>query len=101
MQILNFSVEKIDWCKNNLENSFTTKVRKDISSGFSISTISLFKSIENKHNVYKCKVCMKKFCEYLREHVTLKNIKIKFLIKEQHKSYENGKFVIFVKNIWK
>ena len=44
---------------------------------------------------------MKKFCEYLREHVTLKKIKIKFLIKEQHKSYENGKFVIFVKNIWK
>ena len=64
-----------------------------------MSTISSFKSIENKHNVYKCKGCMKKFCEYLREHATLRNIKIKFLIKEQRKSYENEKLVLFVKNI--
>ena len=32
-----------------------------------MSVISLFKSIENKHDVYRCKGCMKKFCEYLRE----------------------------------
>ena len=29
----------------------------------------LFKSIENKHDVYRCKDCMKTFCEYLSEHV--------------------------------
>ena len=26
------------------------------------------RSIENKHDVYKGKNCMKKFCEFLREH---------------------------------
>ena len=31
-------------------------------------TISSFRSIENKHDVYRGKNCMKKFCEFLREH---------------------------------
>ena len=30
--------------------------------------ISSFRSIENKHDVYMGKVCMKKFCTFLREH---------------------------------
>ena len=60
--------EKIDRCKNNPENSFTTKVDKHIQSGFSISTISLFRSIENKHDVYRGKDCVKEFREPLREH---------------------------------
>ena len=34
-------------CKNNPENSSTTKVGKHIPSGFSMSTISSFKSSEN------------------------------------------------------
>ena len=33
-------IEKIDGCKNNPENSSTTKRSEPISSGFSISTIS-------------------------------------------------------------
>ena len=33
-----------------------------------MSTISSFKSIENKHDAYRGRDCMKKFCEYLREH---------------------------------
>ena len=61
-------IEKIDGCKNNPENSSTTKVSKHIPSGFSMSTISSFRSIENKHDVYRGKDCMKKFCEFLREH---------------------------------
>ena len=32
-----------------------------------MSTISSFKSIENNHDVYRGKDCMKKFCESLRE----------------------------------
>ena len=59
--------EKIGGCKNNPENSYTTRVSEHISSGFSMSTISSFKSIENKHDVYRGKDCMKKFCESLRE----------------------------------
>ena len=38
-------IEKIDGCKNNPKNSSTTKVSEHIPSGFSMSTISSFKSI--------------------------------------------------------
>ena len=30
-------------------------------------TIFLYRTIENKHDVYRGKDCMKKFCESLRE----------------------------------
>ena len=33
-------IEKVDTCKNNPENSFTTKVAEHIPSGFRMSTIS-------------------------------------------------------------
>ena len=33
-----------------------------------MSRLSAFKSTGNKHDVYKGKDCMKKFCESLREH---------------------------------
>ena len=52
------------------------KISKNIPSGFSISSISSFKSIENKHDVYRGKDCMKKFCRSLREH-TMKIINFK------------------------
>ena len=61
-------IDKTDGCKNNPENSATTKVSEHIPSDFSMSTISLLKSIENKHDVYRGKDCMKKFCESLRKH---------------------------------
>ena len=61
-------IEKIDGCKNNPENSSTKKVSENIPSGFSMSGISSFRSIENKHDVYRGKDCIKKFCEFLREH---------------------------------
>ena len=48
-------IEKIDGCKNNPENSSTTKVSKRIPSGFSMSTISSFRSTENKHDLYRGK----------------------------------------------
>ena len=59
---------KIDGCKNNPEKSSTTKVSEHITSGFSMSTISSFKAIENKHDVCKGKDYMKKFCVYFKEH---------------------------------
>ena len=81
--------------KFNPENSFSTKVSKHILSGFPMSTISLFRSIENKHDVYRGKDCMKKFSEFLREHVmkiiNVKKKKMKLLSKEQQESYENAK----------
>ena len=35
-----------------------------------MSTISLFKSIENNHDLYSAEDCIKKFSESLREHAT-------------------------------
>ena len=61
-------IEKIHGCNNNPQNSSTTKLSKHIPSGFSTSTIFLFRSIENKHDVYRGKDYMKKFCELLRKH---------------------------------
>ena len=58
-------IEKIDGCKNNPENSSTTNSSKHIPSGFSMSTISSFRSIENKYDVYRAKDCLQKFCESL------------------------------------
>ena len=48
-------IENIDGCKNNPENSSTTKVTEHIPSSFSMSTISPFKAEkismkENKEN---------------------------------------------------
>ena len=88
-------MEKIGGCKNNPENSSTTRVSKHIPSGFSMFTISSFRIIENKHDVDRSKDCMKKFCESLREHamkiINFKKKKIKLLTKEQQESYENAK----------
>ena len=36
-------------CKNNPENSFTTKLGEHIPSGFLMFRISSLKNIENKH----------------------------------------------------
>ena len=44
----------------NSENSFTTKAGKNIPPGFSMSTISSFESIENKHDLCRGKDGMKK-----------------------------------------
>ena len=80
-------IEKIDGCKNNPENSSTTKVSEHIPLGFSMSTISSFRSIQNKHDVYRGKDCMKKFFESLRPHamkiINFKKKKLKLLTKEQ------------------
>ena len=75
-------IEKIDWYKNNPEYSSTTKVSKHLPSGFSMSALSSFRSIEYKHHVYRGKDWMKKFCEFLRERA-IKIIKFK----EKNKSY--------------
>ena len=78
-------IEKIDGCKNNPENSSTKKVSKHIPSDFSISTISSFRSIGNKHHIFRGKDLLKKFCEFLRERrikiINFKKTKMKFLTK--------------------
>ena len=83
-------IERTDECENNPENSSTTKVSEHIPSGFSMSTITLCRSIANKHDEHVGKNCMKKFCEFLREHamkiINSKKKQIKLLIKQQRES---------------
>ena len=64
---LEFLIEKIDGSKNSPENSLTTKLSEHIPLGFSMSTISSFRSIEIS-TIFTGKDCMKNFCEFLREH---------------------------------
>ena len=66
---------KDSWCKNNPEISSTAKVSQNIRSGSSVSTISSLRIMQNRHDVYRSKDFMKKFCEPLSEHtmkITLK-----------------------------
>ena len=94
-------IENIDGCKNCPQNSSTTKVTEYIRSGFPISTISSFRSIENKYYVYRGKDCMKKFCEFLKQHamkiINFKKKKIKSLTKEQQELNENAKICYICK----
>ena len=80
-------IKKTDGSKNNPENVSATKVSEHIPSGFSMSTKSSFRSIENN--------CMKKSWESLREHVmkiiNFKKKEVKLLKKEQNESYESIK----------
>ena len=46
-------MEKIYGCKNNCGNK---QGNKHITSDFSTSTISSFRSIENKHSIYRGKI---------------------------------------------
>ena len=60
-----------------------------------MSAISSFRSIENKHDVYRVKDCMKTFCEFVRKDtmkiINFKIKKMKLLTKEQKESHENAK----------
>ena len=92
---LECTIEKINRCKNNPKNSSTTKFIKHIPSGFSITTISSFRSIENKLDVYRDKDRIKKFCEFSSEHemkiINFKKKRNKLLTKEQQESHKNAK----------
>ena len=90
-----YIIEMIDGCKNNPEHSSTSKVSEHIPSGFSMSTIPSFRSIEKKHYIYRVKDCRKTFCKFLREHkmkiINCKTKKVKLLAKELPESYDNAK----------
>ena len=61
-----------------------------------MSTMSSFRSIENKQDLCGGKDYMIKFCKLSREHaiktINFKKKKMKLLSKEQQESYENTKF---------
>ena len=100
-QDLECIIEKIDGCKSNPENSSTTKISNYTPSIISMSAISSFRCIENKHPAYRGKISMNEFCESLRDHavkvINFKKEKGKLLATEQQESYENTK----ISHIWK
>ena len=57
-------------CKNNPNESSTTKIKKHTPSGYSMFTSCSFDESKNKLNYYRGKDCMKKFCKDLKEHAT-------------------------------
>ena len=85
--------EKTDRCKNNSENSSTTKLSNQILSGFSMPTLSSFRSIKNKHDVYRGKEWMNELKTQRENTMKIINFerKMKLLTEEWQKSYENVK----------
>ena len=86
--------KKIEGCKNNPENSPTTKVSEHIPWAFSMSIISSFRSIETKHGIWRGKDCMKKFLnqkEHALKIINFKKKKMGLLITKQQESYEDAK----------
>ena len=65
-----------------------------------MSTISSFRSIENKRDVSRDKYCIKNFCEFLREHamkILISKRKNEIFTEEQQESYENAKICFICK----
>ena len=64
-------------------------------------SLSSFRIIENRHDVYRVKDSMKKFCESLRERamkiINFKKKKMTLITKEQQESYQNAKICYICK----
>ena len=57
-------------CQNNPNESYTERKAKHEPSGYSLILVSSFDSKENKHNVYRGRDCIKRFCSDLKELAT-------------------------------
>ena len=82
------------------------QIGEHIPCGHSVSTIWAFDHIENKHTLHSGKDSMKQLCTSLREHAEnitdFEKKKMSLLTKEELKSYQDTKDVIFVeKNLKK
>ena len=97
-------IKKADGCKNHPESSPTTKVTVHIPSDLSMFTISLFKKIENKHNIYRGKDRIERFFESLRQHamniINFKKKKLNLLTNSSRNHMKMQKSVIPVKKNW-
>ena len=71
------------------------KFVENIPCGYSMSTILGFDQIENKHNLYCWKGCMKRFCDSLREQgkaiTDFEKKKLLWLTRKELKSHEDVK----------
>ena len=65
-----YLLEKMHSCPNNIKKSFTEKKTKRTSSGYSLLTNCSLDSVENNLDCYRGKDCMERFCKDLKEHAT-------------------------------
>ena len=91
----------LNYCKNNPENLLTRTLDEHISSASSVTTMLSFKSIENKHDVYRHKDYMKKFLESWREYPvaisTFRKKEMDLLTQKHHKSDQTEEIFDFLK----
>ena len=80
-------------CNNNNNKSCATAKALHKPSGYSLLTSCSFDKSENKQTYYRGRDCMKRFCDYLKEHVTrITNYAMKpmdLLTEEEKESYKN------------
>ena len=68
-------------CQNNLNESYTERKAMHEPCGYSLDLISSFDSKQNKHNFYRGKDSIKKFCSDLKELGTkITNYKEKYMV---------------------
>ena len=86
----------LDGYKKHPEKSSTLEAGEHIPLGFSVSTISWFKDIKNKHDIYRIKECMNKFCKFLRRHV------MKIINFKEKKVENKQKILLYLKReVWR
>ena len=80
--------------QNNPEKSYTEKIIKHASSGYSLFTNCSFDETKNKLDCYKDEDCMGRFCKDLREHaMEIMNFEEKegILLTKENKFYKKKK----------
>ena len=60
-------LEKMQYCQNNPENSYTEKKAQHKPSGYAWCSICLFDDTRNRRYFYRGKDCIEKFCKDLQE----------------------------------
>ena len=93
-------LEKVQYCQNNPESSYTGKKTKHKPSGYAQSLICSFDDTKSKQYFYREKDCIKKFCKDLKElgmeMISFKKKEMIPLTNKEIKSYEKQKFCIYV-----
>ena len=74
-------------CQNNPNESYTERKAMHEPCGYALSLISSFDSRENKHDFYRGKDCIKRFCSDLKELAT------KTINYEKEKSKRNVTYI--------
>ena len=89
---------KMNTCDNNPKNSWTSKINKRTTSGYSLFTNCSFDPTKNKLVCYRGKDCVKNVCIDLRENARkIVNYEKKEII-PLAVTIENKKYVIYAKN---